>query len=154
MVEPLKVLKINTRLIFSLNSDSPYHPSAESPTPRLPDSTIRRVGGSQNQWCGESPTPRISDAGSWRQICRVGDSPYQWLWGVVYRIWISPRNRSQNQNDSKGSVRDSWGTNFCKNPRKSASLPCPFKISVVHDWYRFFEYSCSWSTLLVECKGS
>ncbi len=28
-------------------------------------------------------------------------------------------------------VRDLWGTNFCKTPRKSASLPCPFKMSSV-----------------------
>ncbi len=34
---------------------------------------------------------------------------------------------AKNWNGSKGSVRDLWGTNFCKNPRKSASLPCPFK---------------------------
>ncbi len=33
----------------------------------------------------------------------------------------------QKRNGSKGSVRDLWGPNFCKNPRKSASLPCPFK---------------------------
>ncbi len=46
---------------------------------------------------------------------------------VVFRLRISPRIRSQNRNGSKGSVRDLWGTNFCKNPRKSASLPCPFK---------------------------
>ncbi len=47
---------------------------------------------------------------------------------VVFRLWISPRIRSQNRNGSKGSVRDLWGTNFSKIPRKSASLPCPFNM--------------------------
>jgi hypothetical protein len=51
------------------------------------------------------------------------DSPSR---GVVFRIRISPRIRSQKRNGSKGSVRDLWGTNFCKNPRKSAWSPCPF----------------------------
>ncbi len=46
--------------------------------------------------------------------------------GVVFRLRISPWIRSQNWIGSKGSVRNLWGTNFCKNPRKSASLPCPF----------------------------
>ncbi len=36
--------------------------------------------------------------------------------GVVFRLRISPRIRSQNQNGSKGSARDLWGTNFCKTP--------------------------------------
>jgi hypothetical protein len=55
---------------------------------------------------------------------RVADSPSR---GVVFRLRKSPRIRSQNRNGSKGSVRDLWGNNFCKNPRKSATLPCPFK---------------------------
>ncbi len=46
-------------------------------------------------------------------------------------IWQKRSQRctvpSQNRNGSKGIVRDLWGTNFCKNTRKSASLPCPFK---------------------------
>jgi hypothetical protein len=47
---------------------------------------------------------------------------------VYFCIKQTFRIRSQNRNGSKGSVRDLWGTNFCKNPRKSASLPCPFHI--------------------------
>ncbi len=62
--------------------------------------------------------------GNSRKSCRLPDSASQ---GVFFRLRISPRIRSQNRNGSKGSVRNSWGTNFCKNPRKSASLPCPFK---------------------------
>jgi hypothetical protein len=34
--------------------------------------------------------------------------------------------RSQIRNGSKCSIRDLCRTNLCKNPRKSASLPCPF----------------------------
>jgi hypothetical protein len=56
--------------------------------------------------------------------CRLPDSASR---GVVFRIRISPRSRSQNLNGSKCSVRDLCRTDFCKNPRKSASLPCPFK---------------------------
>ncbi len=47
--------------------------------------------------------------------------------GVVFRLQISPWIRSQNRNASKHSVRDLCQTGLCKNPRKSASLPCPFK---------------------------
>jgi hypothetical protein len=47
--------------------------------------------------------------------------------GVVFRLRISPRIQSQNRNGSKCSVRDLCRTDFCKNPRKSALLPCPFK---------------------------
>ncbi len=59
---------------------------------------------------GNLSTPRIAESGS-------------------FRLWIFPRIRSRNQNGSKGSVKDSWGTDFCKNPRKSASLPCPFRMT-------------------------
>ncbi len=80
---------------------------------------MRGVADSTYQWCGESATPRISDAGSWWHplslIHGVGNSPCRWWRGVVFRIRISPRIRSQNLNGSKGSVRDSRGTNFCKN---------------------------------------
>ncbi len=48
-------------------------------------------------------------------------------WGVVFWLRISPRIRSQNRKDSKCSVRDLCRTDLCKNPRKSTSLPCPFK---------------------------
>jgi hypothetical protein len=55
---------------------------------------------------------------------RLGESASR---GVVFRLRISPRIRSQNRNGSKCSVRDLCRTDLCKNPRKSASLPCPFK---------------------------
>jgi hypothetical protein len=55
--------------------------------------------------------------------CRLPDSASR---GVVFRLRISPRIRSQNRNGSKCSVRDLCRTDLCKNPRKSASLPCPF----------------------------
>ncbi len=49
---------------------------------------------------------------------------------------VSPRIQSQKRNGSKGSVRDLWGIIFCKNPRKSASWPCPFNLqqAVAPDW--------------------
>ncbi len=62
-----------------------------------------------------------------------------WQWGefsgvfaaasrrVVFRLRISLQIWNQIRNGTKRSVRDSCGTDFCKNPRKSASLPCPFK---------------------------
>ncbi len=59
-----------------------------------------------------------------RHSCRLPDSA---SWGVVFRLRISPRIRSQNWNGSKRSVMDLCRTVLCKNPRKSASLPCPFK---------------------------
>ncbi len=54
-----------------------------------------------------------------RQSCRLPDLPSR---GVVFRLRISPQIQSQNRNGSKGSVRNLWGTNFCKNPRKSTSF--------------------------------
>ncbi len=56
--------------------------------------------------------------------CRFPDSASQ---GVVFRLRISLRIWSQNRNCSKCSVRDLCRTDLCKNPRKSASLPCPFQ---------------------------
>ncbi len=147
-------MKIDTRLSFSLNSESPYHRSAESSTPRLNDtrsrplsvSVIRGVGDSPTQRYRESATHRITGAGSrWLSISSIQrvfflknsivDSPYQWCGESPTPVSViagshfpnmKSRNWSQILNVSKGSVRDSLGTNFCKNPRKSASLPCPF----------------------------
>ncbi len=60
----------------------------------------------------------------YRQSCRLPDSPIR---GVVFRIQISPRVRSQNLNGSKSSVRDLGQSDLCKNLGKFGSLPCPFK---------------------------
>ncbi len=58
------------------------------------------------------------------QCCRLPDSPIR---GVVFRIRISPRIRSQNRNSWKCSVRDLGQSVLCKNLGKFSSLPCPFK---------------------------
>ncbi len=52
-----------------------------------------------------------------------------WLGELGSRFSITniSANTKLKSNGSKGSVRDSWGTDFCKNSRKSASLPCPFQ---------------------------
>ncbi len=51
-----------------------------------------------------------------------------------FRFWLRIRgdfrNRNKNWNGSKGSVRDSWGSCLCKNPRKFDSLPCPFNCTL------------------------
>ena len=62
----------------------------------------------------------------YRHSCRLPDSASR---GVVFRLRISPWIWSPNRNGSKYSVRNLCRTDFCKNPRKSASLPCPFNIS-------------------------
>ncbi len=77
----------------------------------------RRVSDSPTCRVGESPTPQLALSES----RRLSESE------VVFQLRISPQIRNQTRNGSKGSVRDPWGTNFCKNPRKSASLSCPFK---------------------------
>jgi hypothetical protein len=66
---------------------------------------------------------RLPDSAS-----RAGDSPTQRVGelGFVFRLRISSRIRSQNRNGSKCSVRVLCRTDLCKNPRKSASLPCPY----------------------------
>ena len=99
---------------------------------RLPDSPSRGVADSLTRQVFllniQKPTPRLAKSESQRLpdslSRRVTDSPSQ---GVVFRLRTSPQIRSQKRDGSKGSVRDLWGPNFCKNPRKSASLPCPFK---------------------------
>ncbi len=109
-------------------SDSPISRVGESPTPRLPSfSSKHSKADPPTRRVGESSTPRLAESKSQRlpysPSRRVADSPSR---GVVFRLRISPRIWSQKLNGSKGSVRDLWGPNFCKNPRKSASLPCPF----------------------------
>ncbi len=129
--------------------DSPYHWYGASTTLRTIDTESflfkKSIADSLYWWCGESATLRISDAGSRRLtvslIRRVGDSPYRWQRVVVFWIRISPRIWSQNRNGSKGSVRDSWGTDFCKNPRKSVSLPCPYK-GVSRGWGVIYGWHC------------
>ncbi len=114
--------------------DSPTQQYAESSTLRigdtrswrLSDSTIGGVGDSPYHWCGESTTLHIINTESFLLKKFHSRLSVSVMRRVVFRIWISPQIRSQNQNGPKGSVRDSWGANFCKNPRKSASLPCPF----------------------------
>jgi hypothetical protein len=77
-------------------------------------------------WVGEStrwsidtmfqkPTPRLPDSPTHR---------------VVFRLRISSRIQNQNRSGSKCSVRDICRTDLCIIPRKSASLPCPFKCNV------------------------
>ncbi len=77
----------------------------------------------------------------YRQSCRLTDSA---IGGVVFWFRISPWIRSQNRNGSKCSLRDLCQTCLCKNPRKSASLPCPFKGKP--NFYCFTTMSQSMST--------
>ncbi len=145
------------------------------------------VADSAYQWCLESATPHISDVGSRGlrvSVMRgVGDSPYHWYaesvtprivdsGRVVFQIRMSLRIRSKNRSGSKCSVRDSWGTNFCKNPRKSTSLPCPFnnytitetsfyarnsssavRLGSVHGFSRLVKFRLKRSTSIKESRG-
>ncbi len=77
--------------------------------PRLVGESRRLAEFSFKHSKADSPSWRVIDSPS----LRVADSPSR---EVVYRLRISPRIRSQNRNSSKGSVRDLWGTNYCKNP--------------------------------------
>jgi hypothetical protein len=52
------------------------------------------------------------------------------IWGVVFRIRISPGIRSQNRNGSKCSARDLGQSDLCKNLGKFGSLPCPFNFQI------------------------
>jgi hypothetical protein len=106
--------------------DSPYHRYSEFSlqkfNSRLSVSVMRGVVDSPYRWVGESPTPRIVDTES-RWL------PVSLSRGVVFRIRISPRIRSQNQNGSKCSLRDLCRTDLFKNLGKSGSFPCPFNSS-------------------------
>ena len=53
----------------------------------------------------------LAKNGYYRQSCRLPDSSIR---GVVFRIRISPRIRSQNQNSSKCSVRDLGQSDLCR----------------------------------------
>ena len=107
----------------------------------LGDSASRRLSNSVSRGVGDSQTRRVGESAfecwkenskTWkklyriyRQSCRLTYSPSQ---GVVFPLRISPRIGSQNRHGSKCSVRDLCRTDLCKNPRKSASLPCPFNV--------------------------
>jgi hypothetical protein len=83
MVYPLKVLKIDTRLIFSLNSDSPYHRPAEFvdfPTQRYVESSTLYIGDTRSRQLTvslvrESTTLRIIDTESFLFKNSIADSP-------------------------------------------------------------------------------
>jgi hypothetical protein len=72
----------------------------------------------------------------YRHSCQLPDSASP---GVVFRLRISPRIRSQNRNGSKLSAMDHCRTGLCKNPRKSASLPCPFSDKHHSNYLSFHE---------------
>jgi hypothetical protein len=97
---------------------------------RLPDSPWQLLN-SASQGVADSPTRWVFFK---TFKSRLSDSPSQ---GVIFLLRISPWIQSLNRNGLKGCVRDLWGTNFCKNPRKSASFPCPFKV-VSNNYY--FQY--------------
>ncbi len=107
-------------------SDSPTRRVGELPTLRLSEFSFKRVGESSTPRLAEWESRRLTEPES-RQLAELPSR------GVVFRLGISPRIGSQKQNSSKGSIRGLWGTNFCKNPRKSASLPCTFKSRTAHE---------------------
>ncbi len=51
---------------------------------------------------------------------RIGDSFF------YYEYLCEFEAKKSERLERYSSVRDSWGTDLCKNPRKRASLPCPF----------------------------
>jgi hypothetical protein len=103
--------------------DSPTRRVGESAFECLNESSAsRRVGDSLTRLVGKSLTPRVGKSESRRL-------PGSASRGVVFRLRSSPRIRSQNRNGSKCTVKDLCRTDLCKNPRKSASLPCPFNYS-------------------------
>jgi hypothetical protein len=125
LIDPLHYLssRLSDLPIFLLNIQKPTPRLGESVSHRLPHSSSRRVNDSPTRRVRECTTPRLAESES----RRLPDSPSR---GVVFRLRISPWIRSQKRNGSKVSVRDLWGPNICKNPRKSVSLPCPFKKEV------------------------
>ncbi len=132
-------------------ADTPIWRVGESTTPRLAESESRLLNVKRQ--LGESESRRLPDSASrgaalvsqgvaiqifknlssifrtlnciYRQSCRL---PRLAESGVVFRLRISPRIRSQNRNGSKRSVSDLCRTILCKNPRKFASLQCPLKV--------------------------
>ncbi len=95
-------------------------PDSESATLRLGESLTLRLGKSTTFRLTESESQRLPDSRS-RRVTDLSSR------GVVFPLRISPQIPSQNRNGSKCSVRDLRRTDLCKNPQKSASLPCPFK---------------------------
>ncbi len=83
---------------------------------------------------------RFENTCIYRHSCRLPDSVSR---GVVFRLRISPRIRSQNWNGSKCSVRYLCRTHLCENPRKSASLPCPFKLKIRRTVFLQASQQCS-----------
>ncbi len=115
--------QLTVSLVWGVD-DSPYQRyrefSLKKFNSRLSVSVMRGVADSAYQWCGDLATPHISSAGSWRipvsLIRGVSDSPYRWKQGVVFRLRISLRIRSQNRNGSKGTHEEPISAKTPENP--------------------------------------
>ncbi len=99
-----------------------------SPSWGVANSPIRRLGESSPPRLGKSES-RHGELGSLYSIFLEFSIkfPNSASRGVVFGLRISPRIWSQNRKGSERSVMDLCQTGLCKNPRKSASLPCLFK---------------------------
>ncbi len=88
---------------------------------RLPDSPSRRVSNSPTRRVAESESRRLAESVSRFSIMNIS------------------ANSKPKAECSKATVRDLWGPNFCKNLRKSASLTCPFNLSMLPTLGRTFQ---------------
>ncbi len=118
--------------------DSPYHRYGEFSFKKfncqLSLLVMRGVADSSYQWCGELATPLYHWYAE-SATCHIGDSGesfFQYEYLIEFEAKIGTARK----------VVYSKGTNFCKNPRKSASLPCPFK-RFCHTHYPRLEQKCS-----------
>ncbi len=107
------VAELGSRRLSDLSSFSFKHSKDDSPTPRVGESSTPRLAELESQQLPNLPNRRVTNS----PTRRVGESffDYEYL------------REFEAESGLKGSVRDLWGPNFCKNPRKSASLSCPFK---------------------------
>ncbi len=103
---------------------------------RLPDSASREYGELGGRY---SKFFNLSSIYSFKRlnqpykvpIWQFVDSPTRRV-GESFSITNISTNSNQNRKGSKGSVRDPWVTDLCKNPRKSASLQCSFNICYIY----------------------
>ncbi len=137
LMSPLHYLSSRSDFDFKFAEIFVIEKLGESGSRWLSDSA--RVADSLTRQVRESTTLRLIDEGSFLFKHSIAESENQRVVPrltksesrrVVFRLRISPRIRSQNQNGTKCSVRDLCQTDLCKNLGKSASLPCPFKFII------------------------
>ncbi len=108
-----RVRELTTPWLAAPDSDSASRGVNDSPTHRTGKFSFKHsIVDSPNRRVGDLSIPRLAESASCFSITNISE------------------NSKPKSDGLKCSVRDQCRTDLCKNLGKSASLPCPFKITV------------------------